>query len=300
MDIPNLEPMVSIIVPTYNRAHYIDFTIRSALGQTYENIELIVIDDGSTDDTRTIVSPYLEYHNFIYCEQENRGQSVARNKGLSLASGEFICFLDSDDVLVSDAIEVLVKYIMHYSDVSVVYGNLDFIDGDGNYVPGINPRRYSGTITSQLLIDNCVSFDSVLIRRSCLEMVGGLDERVDVGDDYDLWLRVSVGHKFLYVPKVFGQYRIMHQQISTDIDRRFKSNKSCLERFFEDNPGLQESTEKNYFWCRFYTRFGSNYAYRGNLRKAFRFYFKAISFKFFSIYPWRALLKLIIYYRNLK
>ena len=155
-------PLVSVIVPTYNRADFLCQAIESVLAQTHTNIELHVVDDGSTDESGKILKSYSTDKRIHTYFQENSGQAVARNLGVQHAKGEYICFLDSDNVWLPDKIERQLEIFERNPSVDVVYGDLITIDEAGEEISRENMRRYSGNITDQLLRDNFVSFNTAM------------------------------------------------------------------------------------------------------------------------------------------
>lgn len=288
-------PRVSVITPTYNRAKFLGLAIESVLGQTYPSLEHIVIDDGSTDDTGAVIDRYKADARLRFARQSNSGQAVARNVGLRMARGEFICFLDSDNLWKLDKLERQVRLLDENPRVDIVYGDLDTIDEEGTIDASAKQmKRYSGRITKHLLIDNFVSFNTAMVRRRCFDEMGGLNESVRAGDDYDLWLRFSAKYEFLYVPQNFAQYRVMRDQISSDKEKRFASNKATIERFLASNPGIISEEQQRYVWSRYYVRRGRQRASVGRLKDGLSDVITALKLKPTSKNSWRALLRLTL------
>lgn len=209
MDEPlqNLQPLVSIIIPGYNRAEYIAETIESVLAQTYRNIEIIVVDDGSTDNTREIVAEYLPKVQYIWQENSERGAS--RNHGLRLAKGEFISFLDSDDLWLPNKIEEDLEFLENSSAVGVIYTDICLVDAKGNYLKLIKRKGFRGKVTEKLLEDNFVSIGAHLSRTQLIREIGGfLEERQLSGsEDWEMWVRLSTVTDFAYLPKATTKIR---------------------------------------------------------------------------------------------
>lgn len=289
----NNNPLVSIITPTYNRDDFISFAIDSVLKQTYSNFELIIVDDGSTDNTGVVVKKYLNDTRIKYIWQENRGQSVARNKGLDLSTGEYVCFLDSDNVYETTKLEIQVRILNMSPVVDIVYGSEELIDEDGKLIKKKNMRCYSGVIYEKLLLDNFIGMNTTLVRRKCFVEMGGFDETIKVADDYDLWLRFSAKYVFHYEPVNFAQYRIMKNQISSDKNRRFESNKKTIQNFMDNNPLLLNVAKRRTIWSIYYVRTGRYKASIGDFDSALSDYKKALSYKILNIRLWRAYLKYI-------
>jgi glycosyltransferase involved in cell wall biosynthesis len=290
----NNKPLVSILTPTYNRSDLLPIAIKSVLEQTYKNIEMLVIDDGSTDNTKEVINELLQDKRVHYYYQENQGQSVARNRALKECKGEMICFLDSDNLFKPDKIAFQISFLRDNPDVDIIYGDNETIDTIGCVLHNNNMKRYSGNIYKRLLIDNFVSMNTAMVRKNCFDELGGMDESIRVADDYDLWLRFSTRYNFKYEPVYFSQYRVMENQISSDKGRRFESNRTIIERSINDNPQLLDRNYIKYVWCRFYTRRGRSFCASGQKRKGLADYITAIRYNFFCLSPWQAILKALV------
>ena len=190
-------PIVSVVVPTYNRAEWLDSTLRSVLKQTFIDFELIVVDDGSTDDTENVVQsfPRVQYVRL----QENRGVSGARNTGLSRAIGRYICFLDSDDLWCERKLEVQVGWMESNADYPVCYTDEIWIRRGVRVNPMNKHRKYSGDIFRHCLPLCIVSPSSAMLRASLFDEVGAFDESLPACEDYDLWLRIAVKYPFHFI-----------------------------------------------------------------------------------------------------
>ena len=190
-------PIVSVVIPTYNRAEWLGNTLRSVLKQTFIDFELIVVDDGSTDDTENVVQsfPRVQYVRL----QENRGVSGARNTGLSRAVGRYICFLDSDDLWCERKLEVQVGWMESNADSPVCYTDEIWIRRGVRVNPMNKHRKYSGDIFRHCLPLCIVSPSSAMLRASLFDEVGAFDESLPACEDYDLWLRIAVKYPFHFI-----------------------------------------------------------------------------------------------------
>jgi len=193
-------PLVSIIIPVYNSSAYIADALRSALGQDYENKEIIVVDDGSTDSTPEILRSFPDQ--IVVLTQLNAGPGAARNRGLKHASGTYIAFLDADDFWVPGKLRLQIDYLEQNPDIGAAYSNwlLWHADGEGRFVspslPCLNKPtsivpKDSGWIYTSLLFECRLLTSAVVLRRSVMEQVGRFDEDLLRGQDYDYWLRLS-------------------------------------------------------------------------------------------------------------
>jgi glycosyltransferase involved in cell wall biosynthesis len=211
--------VVSIIIPTFNDGRWVCDAVDSALAQTYPSCEIIVVDDGSTDETQTLISDrYGQSVRYFY--QPNRGLAAARNTGLSVATGEYVQFLDADDVLLPAKVATHVAALESHHEYSVVYSDFAFMDDTltGASEPGSFQDRYrSGQILSHLLADSFIVAHAALSRLEDIRSAGGFDETLAACEDYDLWLRLAAaGRLFLHTPDVLVLYRRRSGSMSTD------------------------------------------------------------------------------------
>ncbi|MEX0729846.1 MAG: glycosyltransferase [Aquisalimonadaceae bacterium] len=290
----NSEPLITVITPTFNRADYLGQAIESVLAQTWPHFELLVVDDGSTDDTATLMERYLPDKRIQYFRQENQGQSVARNLALSHAKGEFVCFLDSDNAWLPEKLEISLRAFEDNPDVDIIYGDAITIDETGAEISRENMKRHSGRIVPQMLRDNCVSMNTAMTRRRCFDERGGMSGRRRVADDYDLWLRFSAYYRFLYIPEYLAYYRVMADQISSDKTRRFDTNEAILRDFLAEHGDRVTPAEARMGWCHFHTRKGRYLASEGRRGEALACYARALRHNPVARPPWRALAKLVL------
>lgn len=209
-----MKPLVSVVIPTYNAGRYIREAVESVIQQTYGVVEIIVVDDGSTDATTAVLKPYIDSRAIIYVKQENGGSMRARNVGVQYATGEFIAFLDADDVWMPEKLEKQMVLFTH--DVCLVYSGRLLLDDQGHLTDSREiPRR--GHVLKDLLRNNFITNSSVVVRRSILEKVGHFNEAANVYglEDYDLWLRIVPHCAIDYVDLPLVKYRIHADQIST-------------------------------------------------------------------------------------
>ena len=183
-------PRVSVIIPTYNRSWCLSEAIDSVLSQTFQDMELIVVDDGSTDETPALLS---RYDDRLRClRQTNRGVSVARNHGIQAANGALIAFLDSDDLWQPDKLARQVDFFDRQPDALICQTEETWIRRGVRVNPKHRHRKPSGWIFEPSLALCLVSPSAVMMRRELLEEMGGFDESLPACEDYDLWLRVSL------------------------------------------------------------------------------------------------------------
>ena len=187
-------PLISVIIPTYNRASLLTRAIDSVLAQTFTNYELIIVDDGSTDHTQTILKEY-EYQNNdkiqTFCLLTNRGVSAARNFGIQQAKGQWIAFLDSDDEWLPQKLARQYLDLQYFPNAGVYFTDEIWIRNSKRVNPHLKHQKYDGWIFQQSLDLCLIAPSSALISQSVFEHVGLFDESLPVCEDYDLWLRIT-------------------------------------------------------------------------------------------------------------
>jgi glycosyltransferase involved in cell wall biosynthesis len=214
---PKLD-LVSIVIPTFNRADLIPEAINSSLNQTYKNTEIIVVDDGSTDETKKVVSSYGDKVRYYY--KDNGGIGSALNYGIAKMNGRWFKWLSSDDVLTPDAVEVLVTHA-NSTGALVAYTDYDIIDGEGKFVESVVERHYTSyyEYAAALWAKFVGNGGSSLIEKSCFDDVGLFDEGLRSAEDYDWWLRACLlhGHRFFHIPKTTLKYRVHSSQLTSSV-----------------------------------------------------------------------------------
>lgn len=229
------KPKVSICVPTFNRKKYLKETIESILAQTYKEYEIIVVDDGSTDGTEDMIKQLgvpITYH-----WQENGGDASARNKLIELAQGQYISFIDSDDLLFPDAIERLVKVMETEADDVVAYGSYVRIDQDGNVYGKCKRKLFSGNITKHLFQTIIVHSCGSMFPRKILKDGVTFDTLLHVCSDYDLWLSLSMKYRFVGLPNPTFKRRRHSDNLSTVSFENCLTEFKVLERFYYEKGG---------------------------------------------------------------
>ncbi|MBP6261998.1 MAG: glycosyltransferase [Nitrospira sp.] len=204
-------PRVSVVIPTYNCARFLGQTIDSALRQAYRDFEIIVVDDGSTDDTQQVVAVYGKTIRYVY--QSNQGASAARNVALSIASGEFIAYLDADDLWIADKLSRQVEYMDDHPACGFLHTEVSVIDEQNkvlhtrfNYET--NRPVPQGLCIRELLLRSHIQTLTVLERRTAFDDAGMFDLRLPVAQDYLHWLGVVLrGYEVGYLAEPLGQYR---------------------------------------------------------------------------------------------
>ena len=190
-------PKVSVIVPTYNRADRLERALNSIVNQTYQDFELIVVDDGSTDKTYQLMKSFPKAQYFYI--KKNSGVSKARNVGLAFAKGELICFLDSDDLWKEKKIQIQSLWLENNKDSQICYTDEIWVRNGVRVNPMNRHRKYSGDIFRHCLGLCIVSPSSVMIRAKLFDEIGNFDESLPACEDYDLWLRIASKYAFHFI-----------------------------------------------------------------------------------------------------
>lgn len=249
---------VSVIIPTYNRRELVTRAIDSALNQTHKPDEVIVVDDGSTDDTAEMLE--IRYGKKIrLIRQENRGVSAARNRGVEAATGEWIAFLDSDDEWFPEKLEIQLRFIKENKARIVLTDNR--VEGDsGSGKSSFDKCLYQSEITegdrvkdisSYLFEQNFVHLSTVVLSRSLFEKFGGFDESMKVAEDTDLWLRISVEHPFGILNEITTLRHKGGEHLSESMELNLKGRLQIFDKLLKspeavDKLGRDEIISERY------------------------------------------------------
>ncbi|WP_029653303.1 glycosyltransferase family 2 protein [Marinobacter daepoensis] len=232
----NERPLVSVIVPSYNRAKYIEQAIESACLQSYKPIEIIVVDDGSTDDSLTLLRRFEasgRIRLFTHPDHENKGQSRSLNLGILHCVGDYVSILDSDDYFAPRKIEQQIAFLEKFKNVGMVYGQGHAVDAEGRFlfkVPGDSHTETSDP--NNLLLDCYMALPGgSLIRRSVFTRVGMFEESFRAGQDHDMALRIMEEFKVAFLPEVAFFYRKHGESISANgLETRWRTGMQILKR----------------------------------------------------------------------
>ena len=198
-------PLASVVIPCYNQAQFLAGAIESVLAQTYREIEIVVVDDGSPDDTREVVS---RYPGVRYMRQENQGLAGARNTGFKQSKGEYVVFLDADDHLTPNAIESHLSCFAEHSETGFVVGDIDHMTLNGSYAGSPRwPLLESNQYEELLRVNHVANTIAVMFRRSVIEQLGGFNASCSPAEDYELLLRAARLFPSAHHHTVVAQYR---------------------------------------------------------------------------------------------
>lgn len=231
-------PLVSVIIPTYNSSGFIAQAVQSVLEQTHRRYEVIVVDDGSTDETKDVLSKFGNCIKYLY--QENRGPAAARNMGIKVASGEYICFLDADDVWTRGKLELQIAFMEHHPTIGLVFADHEEFNAEGVILAsflGQKVVRDDLMLQSpirdafmRLVIENFISTPTVMVRKECFETVGLFDESLRSVEDRDLWLRISAHFEIACLPEIVCRRRVHKSNISENSELSLRGRVKVLEK----------------------------------------------------------------------
>lgn len=212
---------VSIIIPTYNRAKMLEKSVNSVLAQTYPWFEVLIIDDGSTDNTRQLVASFQDKRIRYYQMEKNQGASAARNYGLQNANYDYIAFEDSDDLWYADKLEKQMKILQNADeDIGIVYHKIVYDFGEGRYAilppEEIEKEKKSGNIYTQMLYHNLIPCPSILARRSAIRKTGNFDTELKALEDYDFALRLTKKYKAYFLDEILLNASLLNQGVSSN------------------------------------------------------------------------------------
>jgi glycosyltransferase involved in cell wall biosynthesis len=239
----SVAPLVSVIIPAYNAERFVARTLESVLSQTYTNIQVLVVNDGSTDGTVKIVESYAQKDSRIrILHQPNLGAPAARNCAIKSCEGEYIAPVDADDIWHKEKIQAQIECFLHSSpSVGLVYSWSKIIDENDNPLTGI-AHEYRGNVLAELIYSNFVgNGSSPMIRRSCFQTVGDFNLHLQGGQDWDMYLRFAERYQFQVIPKYHVGYRRVLNSISADYENQDRCMATVVDNFEEGHPGVPKT-----------------------------------------------------------
>ena len=272
-------PKVSVVIPTHNRASFLQAAIQSVLNQTFQDFEVIVVDDASEDQTAEVVRRFSEPRIWYIRHEINKGQGASRNDGIRRASGEYIALLDDDDEWLPEKLAKQVALLdSSSSQVGMIYTWYSQIDASSKRVIGRVIPEKRGRVFEELCLNNWIgTCSTVLVRRVCFETVGVFDEELAAGADYDMWLRIAKEFDIDYIREPLVLYNVHGNRISTNYDSMIRGMEAMSEKYDQ----LFTLNSRNYSY--YYLSLGVLYCYTGDIRKGRKCLFKAIRLYPFEI-----------------
>jgi glycosyltransferase involved in cell wall biosynthesis len=273
---------ISVIIPTYNRAHMLPKTIASLLSQTRLPDEILVIDDGSTDDTPTVMQQFSAPVRYIRYEH-NQGRSHARNVGIEQAQGDYLAFLDSDDTLPNDSLALRASYLDTHPDTPIVYGLVTISQNGTQTIMAKNLP--TGDIFAHLVCNNFLTIHTAMFRRTCLVIKPRFDENLSILEDWDFWLQLATYFHFERLDSIVAVY-FQH----TDMTMLAKNEKESLRNTITIQQRIYAlprfATLTTFQHAQAFAWHGLRYAGLGEGKQARMYLIKAIGLAPLSVSIW--------------
>jgi glycosyltransferase involved in cell wall biosynthesis len=257
--------LVSVIIPAYNAEGYIKQTIDSALAQTYKNIEVIVIDDGSSDNTISVIEKFGDKVNLF--KQPNAGVSKARNHAISLAKGYWVAFIDADDIWEPKKLETQIKSLNNarWSHTNSLYIGAN---QDGKTSRSELTKQYGGDIFSKLIVNNFITTSTVLIERVLINEFNGFDESLEALEDWKLWIEISKTTEIAYNPELLAKYRVYDGSTSRKARKVLPLHLKVITSVFGELPRShrnqsleKEALSQSFAICSYIAEDSTNYSF---------------------------------------
>ncbi|HEY4379992.1 MAG TPA: glycosyltransferase family A protein [Acidobacteriaceae bacterium] len=234
-------PKVDIIIPAYNAAKYLTLAIESVIAQTFDDWRILLVDDGSTDNTPELVAPFIQQlgPKLKYIRQANAGLPAARNTAIRNSSAELLALLDADDIWLPCRLAESVQCFENRPEVGLSYGLISRIGPDGVIFETFagNPEHAEGRIAPYIYMRRVeLPCPTMTFRRKCVDEVGMFDETMRATEDRDLWLRIAQRYEVAFVPKVLALYRTSPSSMSTEPDRMLKAQLQFIAKHY-GSPG---------------------------------------------------------------
>ncbi len=265
-------PTTSVIIPTHNHAVYLSTAIESVLAQTSADWELIIVDDGSTDDTADVVSDFID-HRIKYIQQPNQGLATARNTGLTTSRGKYVAFLDADDVFLPKKLETQANQLDRCPGIGLVAGGWYYTDVFGSVTSEATPWNWKGCdlLDIDTFLRTCPFIvNCVLVRRDWVVRLGGFDHQFRRVEDWDLWLRLAhAGCEMAWTTVPVCQYRLHSSNMTKDVVAQTKMTIAMLDKFYStgDFP-VSTMTQRGLAYARIHLRGAGQNCALGHIREA--------------------------------
>jgi len=295
----NKKTPVSVILPTYNRAHLLEASVESVLEQTYRNLELIIVDDGSKDNTEELVALWQKQDPRIrYVRHErNKGLAAGRNTGARAARFELIANQDSDDIWEPGKLEREVTALQNSNPrTGVAYSRTEKIMRSGKrvYIPSMDFHPTSGDLHLKLLEANFITMQTSLMKKECFEKVGGFDESLRDIEDWDFWLRVSKYYEFVFVPDIGVKIKIYSDSLTSNQKKRLGGREDIFVKHIDEFKKYPK------IFARHAYSIGHTYVLMGEIERGRRYLKKAIKSRPLSIKALIAFFVSYIFGKNYK
>lgn len=233
---------VSIIIPCYNAQEYIAETVQSVLGQSYENFELIIVNDGSKDNSLKVIETFSSDTRMRVIDQVNQGVNTARNNGYAESSGEYLCFLDADDVWTADRLRFHVDYMNAHPEVGLVHNDIEMVDQNSILTGQVDKGKEGWLLDDLLLWDSCCipTPSATTLRRGVIETAGDFDPLYANASDQEFYFRVAKHFKIGRIPQFLTKYRMHDNNMRANMTRMEFDHVHAYKK--SDRGGLFRST----------------------------------------------------------
>ena len=274
---------VSIILPTYNRKLLLCRAIQSILDQSYQNFEIIVVDDCSSDNTDKFVKSIKDKRIQYIQHKKRKGANIARNTGIKAAKGDYIAFQDSDDVWLDRKLEKQMKAFKESpEDIGVIYtSRINLADGKKYIIPSPEIEPKEGNIHDILLKTGFIATPTAVVKRECFAKVGMFDENLPREQDWDLWIRISKHYRFKHIDEPLVKSYLQTDSISGNTNSWIIARKLILEKYFDEISKKPEVLSDHYYWI------GTALILNGEIKVGRSYFLKAI-----RLYPFKITLLL--------
>ncbi|MCD4780907.1 MAG: glycosyltransferase [Candidatus Omnitrophica bacterium] len=288
------QPLVSVIIPTRNRANMLKKSIQSALDQTYTHIEIIIVDDASTDRTHDIICEIKDPRIKYIKHQKTKGGSAARNTGIKMSQGDYIALIDDDDEWNPNKIALCLKKFNDVApNVGIIYSGSETYERRGDKLLKRSLPAYKGDLTKPLRLGPTVcGLNSTLIKKECFEKIGLFDESLKSCQDWDMWKRISQEYAFDYVNDILARINFHKSQISKDLDAVITGREQILKKYSEEYKYNPQDLIIHY------KSLGKLYSIKNDRSNAFRYFYKVVQMNFIEIF--KILAWYMLEYRNVK
>jgi glycosyltransferase involved in cell wall biosynthesis len=288
---------VGIIIPAFNAAHYLPFALESVASQIFQDWQILLVDDGSTDNTAQVIAPFLARFgpNMKYLRQENRGLPAARNAAIRASTTEFLALLDADDVWLPCRLSESMKALSDRKQAGISYGLITTIDHEGRIGStwAGNPKHAYGQIAPQIYMRKVdLPCPTIMFRRKCLDEVGLFDETMRAAEDRDLWLRIALRYEVAFVPKVIAYYRQSPNSMSSDPHRMLQAQLNFIRKHYGAEGCNLRS--RQVAMARSYKQFAEGLKLRGQATDALRNSLQAVMLYPFSMDNYRTAASLFL------
>ncbi|HEY9633636.1 MAG TPA: glycosyltransferase family A protein [Coleofasciculaceae cyanobacterium] len=228
-------PKVSVVIPAYNAMAYLPETVDSVLRQTFTDFEVLIINDGSSDNIVEWASGVKDPRVKLI-SQENQGVSIARNTGIAQAQGEYIAFLDADDLWEATKIEAQVRCLDSNPEVGLVHTWMLLVNKQGKSTGRVMSSQAEGNVWKQLVEKNTIACSSVMVRRCCFETIGVFEPNLNFAEDWDMWIRIASRYPFAVIKQPLYYYRQLPNSLSKDYKAIEQYYRLVIEKIFQSVP----------------------------------------------------------------